>query len=113
MATTMISSGADPNYPVVGTAVQAKYVQDHPEKYTIIDKPTSTSQLQPGDILIYNVNPANMNSNGHTEIYVGDQGFPNFPIITASLTDHTPQADSAQSLAWMLQRPNLIAARLK
>ncbi len=93
VATVMISSGVDPNYPSVGTVVMATYVRANPTKYQIIEKPTTTAgpnQLQPGDILI---------SSGHTEIYTGKSGN---PIVDASLNDRVPSVRTAGSLQWML-----------
>lgn len=85
VATVMRASGADPDYPVSYTVAQAKYVISHPDKYDVIYPATSTSQLQPGDILIVNkgttkgadgkihvpsvVDPVG----GHTFIYLGKQ----------------------------------------
>lgn len=93
VATVMISSGVDKNYPSVGTGVMATYVRANPTKYQIIEKPTTTAgpnQLQPGDILI---------SSGHTEIYTGKSGF---PVVDASLNDRVPAVASAGNLQWML-----------
>lgn len=101
VATVMITSSVDVNYPKVGTVVQKDYVTHHPEKYQIIVNPTNSSQLQPGDILI---------SVGHTLIYTG----PNhgYVIVDASLSDHTPMVNTAGSLTWMFQQDGIIVARV-
>lgn len=54
VATVMHMSGADPNYPTVGTTAQAEYVLSHPNLYQVMYSVSSTSQLEPGDILIVN-----------------------------------------------------------
>lgn len=105
VATVMITSGIDPNYPKVGTIVQRDYVKAHPEKYKVTPHPTQTSQLQPGDILI---------SDGHTLIYTG----PNhgYVIVDASLSGstpgHTPMVNGAGNLTWMLQEPGVVDVRI-
>jgi hypothetical protein len=106
VATVMISSGVDSSYPKVGTAIQKKYVESNNSKYSIINNITDTSQLQPGDILIYD----DGSGNGHTMIYVGPQP-EKFIAVDASLHDHTPQA--APNLNWMLSKPGVIVARVK
>lgn len=84
VATVMRASGVDPNYPVSDTVTQANYVIDHPNLYKVIYPATSTSQLQPGDILIINSGTTYKNdiinvgkygtgAGGHTFIYVGAQ----------------------------------------
>ena len=69
VSTVMRSTGADPNYPTVGTSVQMKYVKDNPDKYTVTNSFT-LEDLRPGDILIVTGN----GRPGHTYIFVGDQG---------------------------------------
>ncbi|MBC7943446.1 hypothetical protein H7X68_03035 [Candidatus Saccharibacteria bacterium] len=103
VATVMIASGVDPNYPKVGTSNQISYVRSQPTKYQIIEKPTlqagSVNTLQPGDILI---------TSGHTEIYTGKSPY---PTVDASLNDRVPSVGSMGSLTWMLGT-NPIAARI-
>ena len=99
VATVMRASGADPNYPVSGTVQQADYVIAHPELYTVTYPATSTSQLQPGDILILNSDTTESNgvihvgngagAAGHTFIYVGPQQPKGFNEASASLRDRT------------------------
>ncbi|HEX6462244.1 MAG TPA: phage tail tip lysozyme [Candidatus Saccharimonadales bacterium] len=105
VATVMVKSGVDPNYPPVGTAIQKKYLLDHPEKYKITHAPKNSSQLLPGDILIFN----NGGPTGHTMFYVGPQPG-GYITADASLGDHTPQLGSPGNLTWMLSQPNVIAA---
>jgi hypothetical protein len=80
VATVMIASGVDPNYPKVGVSTQLAYVKAHPEKYQVIDKSQSTSfsigDLQPGDIII-------KTKEEHTIIYTGQT---NYPYVDASLS---------------------------
>jgi hypothetical protein len=72
VATVLRASGFDPDYPPVYTPTQQKYLRDHPEKYEIIEKVNSVSELVPGDIMIINAN-GGAGANGHTMIYVGKQ----------------------------------------
>jgi hypothetical protein len=103
VATVMISSGADPNYPHVGTAAQKAYIESHPEKYIVIKEPTSTAQLKPGDIMIHDDG-----NNGHTLLYIGDS---HWQGADASLGSHTPQV--SPDVTWMFSESNDIAARLR
>jgi hypothetical protein len=106
-STVMIASNADPQYPKRGTGVQKSYVMSNGAKYQIINNPQSTSQLQPGDILIKNGGGI-----GHTYIYTGpytgDDG-KQYNAASASLAlsfGHTPEAET-----WY-QESGYIAARL-
>jgi hypothetical protein len=107
VATVMVKSGADPQYPSVGTEVQENYLKDHPEKYIIIEHPTSTSQLRPGDILIWS-----LGGEGHTEFYLGPQAG-GFVGASASLGTHTPQLIETGSVTYMFSEPYIIVARKK
>jgi len=80
----------------------SNYFEKHPEKYQIIRNVTSTSQLQPGDLLF------NENASGsHASIYVGDKGCGcSRDAVSASLNDHAPQCSnwySAMSTAVRLK----------
>jgi len=103
VATVMISSKVDPDYPHVVTSTQMAYVKSKPAKYQIIDKPSlqlgSVNTLLPGDILI---------TSGHTEIYTGKS--PN-PAVDASLGDRVPSVRPMGGLQWMLDS-GAIAARI-
>lgn len=78
IATVMRISGADPNYPLLGTALNQKpYLESHPEKYQIL-RSWSESDLQPGDIFI---------RSGHTFMYIGRPGI---EAVQASLGDRVP-----------------------
>ena len=103
VATVMISSGVDPNYPHVVTSTQMAYVKANPAKYQIIDKPSlqlgSVNTLLPGDILI---------TSGHTEIYTGKSPY---PAVDASLGDRVPSVRPMGGLQWMLDS-GAIAARI-
>jgi N-acetylmuramoyl-L-alanine amidase len=102
VATVMISSGVDKNYPKAGTATQMDYVKAHPEKYKIISNPQTTGQLKPGDILIHD-----LGGNGHTLIYIGD---PKWQGADASLGGHTPQV--SPDVTWMFSESNDIAVEV-
>ena len=112
VSTVMQMSGADTSYPKLGTAVMLPYVEsakkaDGSPKYKITYNPTSTSQLNPGDILIFN-----SGSEGHTMIYAGPILGGAFDRIDASHFDHTPQVGNNGGVLWMFQQPNIIAAEL-
>ena len=112
VSTVMQLSGADTNYPKLGTAVMLPYLEsakkaDGSPKYKIIHGPTSTSQLNPGDILVFN-----NGSEGHTMIYAGPILGGAFDRIDASHFDHTPQVGNNGGVLWMFQQPNIIAAEL-
>lgn len=103
VATVMIASGVDPDYPKVVTGSQLSYVRSKPTKYEIIEKPTlqlgSISTLQPGDILI---------TSAHTEIYTGKSPY---PAVDASLGDRVPSVRPMGGLTWMLTS-GAVAARI-
>ncbi len=103
VATVMRASGADPNYPLVGTSVQYKYVLDHPEKYdTTMD--FTVADLQPGDILIVKGNPY-----GHTYVFVGEQ-VNGFNKSDASVGSRMPNLGKAVASD---KRGHYLRARLK
>ena len=106
VASVMIATGADKNYPKVSTAVQLAYVKSHPEKYQIINHPTNTGQLQPGDILVFSASPY-----GHTIIYLGPQKN-GYVVAAASLGDHVPILQTAGALSSMFSEPGIIAAHI-
>ena len=103
VATVMRMSGADPNYPPAGTAVQRPYVLSHPEKFYTKESP-GMSDLQPGDILIYN------NGQGHTLIYTGDLGN-GFVGAQASQFDYSPTYIKQGTVEWMLGNSGVVLAR--
>ena len=108
VSTVMVTSGVDPDYPPVGTAIQKAYLLRSTDKYTIVPGVSSSAQLVPGDILTFN----NGGPTGHTLIYTGPQAG-GFVKVDASLGDHTPEMGSTGSLNWMLGQPNLVVARKK
>lgn len=108
VSTVMRASGADPNYPPSGTALQAQYVKSHSDKYDVVDKVNSTADLQPGDILIVNQG-SGQGASGHTLIYVGKQ--PNgFDAASASLGS---RAGNLGNVVFHDYRGDYIRARLK
>ncbi len=107
VATVMIASGLDKDYPKAGTSEQYKYIKSHPEKYTIIESP-KTSDLQPGDILLRSSEMGG--SDHHTAIYTGDTGF---PMIDASQDQRVPGVRDSNSLAWMLRIKPIVARLIK
>ena len=100
VSTVMRASGADPDYPSAGTSIQRNYVMNSP-KYTII-KTKSPSDLQPGDILV---------NNGHTMLYIGDQGNGNV-AAEASLGDHPPRYANIGRVQTQLGFSDNVVARL-
>ncbi len=102
VATVMRASGADPDYPPVGTSVQYPYLESKTDKYYTKKSPAATD-LQPGDILIFN---------GHTLIYTGDIGN-GFTMTQASLGDHVPSYRTQSTVEWMLGQSGVMLARLK
>jgi lytic transglycosylase, catalytic len=100
VATVMRASGADPDYPSAGTSIQRNYVMNSP-KYTIINT-KSPSDLQPGDILV---------NNGHTMLYIGDQGNGNV-AAEASLGDHPPRYANIGRVQTQLEFSDNVVARL-
>ena len=92
VATVMVASGADKNYPKRGTGIQLSYLQSS-GKYQILNNVNSTAGLLPGDILIFN-----NGAEGHTYIYTGPykgSDGATYNAAAASLTQHVPQADYA------------------
>jgi len=104
-STVILAAGVDSNYPHRGTTIQKAYVRAHPEKYIIITDPTSTDQLQPGDILI-----GDEHTYIYTGAYTGNDG-KSYNAAAASLAEtspgHAPQADH-----WY-RESDFIAARVK
>lgn len=110
VATVMVATGADLNYPKRGTSVQENYVRSNPEKYTIIEDVSDTSQLLPGDILLFSEG----GGIGHTLIYVGQQAGFEGDAASASLRSHVPEAVSAiGSITYGGRAGGYMIARLK
>lgn len=86
VATVMISSGADPNFPKGCSKDQGDYARAHPEKYDIDEAVTDESELQPGDILVVGA----CDKSGHILIYVGPQQDGKFNIASASQESRMP-----------------------
>ncbi|WP_328989979.1 phage tail tip lysozyme [Kribbella sp. NBC_01245] len=104
VATVVVMSGVDPDYPRRGTGTQLPYLQNSPKWETIPFN--DTSQLKPGDILIM----SRSGGIGHTYIYTGkidweDGG--NYNGVSASLHDRIPEPTTAQV------EPNYYIARAK
>lgn len=104
VATVMKSSGADPNYPEVGTSEQYSYVSAHPEKYNILNNP-KYEDLVAGDIVILS-----SGGYGHTLIFTGQD---NYPIAEASLKDRVPSVQDRSALNWTLEKGPIIARIIK
>lgn len=66
VASVMISSGVDPDYPPRGTSIQYNYLQNSDDYEFFV--PSSTDELEPGDILIVTGEEI-----GHTYIYTGER----------------------------------------
>jgi murein DD-endopeptidase MepM/ murein hydrolase activator NlpD len=97
VSTVMRMSGADPDYPEVGTGVQDAYLRSSP-KYDVIDDITE-AQLLPGDIFI---------GEGHTYLFVGSYG--KYNSVAGSLGGHVPEAGYAYNVGKKYQ---FAVARLK
>lgn len=83
VATVMIATGADPDYPKRGTDLQMAYLESS-NKYKEIPNINSTSNLQPGDIFV---------NSQHTFIYTGP--LPGgYNQVEASLYGHVPEVDT-------------------
>ena len=95
VATVMIMSGADPDYPKRTTGVQENYLRTS-GKYDVYDDIT-VDQLKRGDILI---------GPGHTYLFVGE--FNGYNSAAGSLHDHVPEAGYAYGIG-----SQFAAARLK
>jgi len=100
IATVMISSGVDANYPKVNVTAQTAYVKAHPELYQVIQNPKQ-SDLQAGDILL-------SDAAGHTTLYLGDNST-GFPAADASLNQRVPSLRDISNSTWMLQNDAIIA----
>lgn len=79
LATVMRYSGADPDFPCCGAAMQLNYLLSHSDLYTEIPNTGSTANLQPGDIRA---------SGAHVEIVV-QLSDGSFRIASASHCDRT------------------------
>lgn len=99
IATALIASGVDKNYPKVSVSAQLGYVRTHLDKYTVTNKP-ALSDLLPGDILYVD---------GHTTLYTGES---QYPMVDASLGQRVPSVRTSASLQWMLSQSDLVSARL-
>jgi hypothetical protein len=88
VATVMRFSGADPDYPEVGTDVQRNYLESSGKYQRFGGVPPNG--MQPGDIL---------NGPGHTYLYVGPWGEGNsYDSASGSLHGHVPTADHSYSI---------------
>jgi hypothetical protein len=102
VATVMIASGVDPDYPKIGVANnQEPYVRDHPEKYKIIESIRGVNDLQPGDILI---------TSSHTIIYTGKS---DYPAVDASLNQRVPGVLGLDAIDWMVKHDTIVARVIK
>lgn len=112
VATVMIATGADPDYPRVGTIAQQAYVKQHSDKYDVSENVKDVSELLPGDILIVNTGDASDQGSGHTYIFVGPQEPNGFNKADASGGDRMPNLGNAE-IHDSLGRGDYIRARLK
>lgn len=87
VSTVMHASGADPNFPKIGTFNMEPYVKKHNEKYQVFDganKITKVGDLKPGDILIINQG-SGAGSSGHIMIFTGKEKDKKYDAASASL----------------------------
>ena len=89
IATVMIASGVDKNYPKLGVGNQIDYVRSHPELYSVNENPSTTS-LKAGDILYI---PS------HTTMYTGKE---KYPSVDASWHTRVPSVRTSGSALWMI-----------
>lgn len=68
VATVMIYSEADPDFPKYGPNVQEEHMLSHPEMYEEIENVGDTSNMEPGDILVV----SGAESGRHIYLYVGE-----------------------------------------
>jgi N-acetylmuramoyl-L-alanine amidase len=93
VASVVIDSKADPNYPPAGTWIQEPYVIAHPNLYQPI--PTKTSaRLQAGDLMIASYVHG---GTGHTAIFVGTNPGYDGTVAAASWGGHTPHMEAGDS----------------
>ena len=85
VATVMIYSGADPDFPKINPPAQQRYMEGHPEKYQKIANVRDSSLLQPGDIFV-----ADAGEYRHIFIYGGERDGVQVQI-GASYNQHTAQ----------------------
>jgi hypothetical protein len=106
----MRDSGADPDYPLVGTYDQEPYVRKS-SKYTVIDN-AEVKDLLPGDILIVNAPTGGQGASGHTIIFIGKQ--PNgHNTADASYQTRMANQSTISTLVDYSGRGHFLIARLK
>ncbi|MDO4712996.1 MAG: hypothetical protein Q4B05_03805 [Candidatus Saccharibacteria bacterium] len=103
VATVMRASGVDPEFPASGTANHDRYLRTS-GKYKIIEHPKE-SDLQPGDILIYDYG-----GTGHIGFYAGDLGN-GLKFIDASMRKRPPSYRDKYALTYMFSKSKTFAAR--
>ncbi|MEO6109522.1 MAG: phage tail tip lysozyme [Candidatus Saccharimonadales bacterium] len=96
IATVVIASGVDKNYPKLGVGNQINYVRAHPELYQVDENPTA-EKLKPGDIMYI---PA------HTTMYTGAD---KYPSADASWHERVPSVRSSGSAQWMISNGAITA----
>lgn len=105
VATVMIATGVDKDFPAVGVTDQMRYVANHPEKYFVTTTIKSVTDLQPGDLLY-----VNNNQYAHVVIYTGDN---TYPSVDASLNQRVPGVRPTEAGAkWMLQQSGVTVVRV-
>lgn len=106
VATVVLASGVDPDYPKRGTYNQVPYLEGPGSaKWQVFRDFTDTSQLLPGDILIFD----GAGGAGHTYMYVGPAGGANLSR-GASFHDHVPEGGGVY---FDQQGYHFLVARLK
>ena len=66
VGTVMRYSGADPNFPIFGPAVQQEYMESHTDMYMKVDHNQDVANLEPGDIFVVTGGPS------HIYLYIGE-----------------------------------------
>ena len=108
VATAILASGVDPNYPAGYTRSQENYLDSFRNKenapwyvFTMprlgSDSSRASEYLQPGDILVYTRIKDDGSHQGHTMIYVGDftgSDGKTYNVVEARLDETVPQAQT-------------------
>ena len=102
VGTVMHASGADTNYEKGVTNAQQGYLMDHSNKFTRVPNFTSENQLEPGDLMVSNVDGRNYHGGaGHVWIYVGAQTDGSGPRRDASFYGHAPESGTFYTDAYL------------
>jgi hypothetical protein len=88
VATVMIATGVDKEFPTVGVGAQIAYIKNHPDKYSYFTDIKSVTDLNPGDLLY-----VDNDDYAHVVIYTGEC---ENPYVDASLDQRVPSVRPSQ-----------------